>query len=471
MNEDDFVINKPKETCEKITHPPKISINSDGISKRISFYDPSSSIIVSEKSSSLDSSSIIDSPETVEFPLVEKGELQSFKSTLMMAPLTPLPDSSIILGKQPPSFVSRVQVRKVENPLPSQRKLNLLNLTPISQDNIVDSLSEKKDPIVPSEIEFSSAKWFRLDTLHQIEIDHFPFLNQNLDENMNPKRNQYLEVRNFMITRYLQESSKPLSISLCQSMFFRESTLNFIRIYSFLEHWGLINSSCAFPSSTCVQLFSARKLENSLCISNNLEMLHQEIQKYWNDLTEETYIDENETSCYTCHNPLGLQRYFYRSLGSHFFFCPKCIHFGHYPEEFSSHKFCLLESSKILEEMTDSRVEELMTKEEENDEWFLATCQEYLMTFSPKLTFDDFIFFSSSRPYSLLFSYLDEFFPQFAYKIVSTVFQSCTQYSDFEQTFDCDGDIDCFIENHPNLGEIVKTQILNILSCEAEVFL
>ena len=96
--------------------------------------------------------------------------------------------------------------------------------------------TKKKYPfIIPS-----SAHWFKLDEIHQIEKDALPEFFVPGKPSKTPEI--YKRYRNYIIDLYRQNPKQYLNSTRCRKNLGGDAC-GIMRIHAFLEHWGLINFS------------------------------------------------------------------------------------------------------------------------------------------------------------------------------------------------------------------------------------
>lgn len=109
---------------------------------------------------------------------------------------------------------------------------NAMTELELSRFKTVDKITKKYPVIIPS-----SAHWFKLEEIHQIEKESIPefFVGK-------PSKTPeiYKRYRNFIINLYRQNPRTYLNSTTCRRNLAGD-VCAIMRIHSFLEHWGLIN--------------------------------------------------------------------------------------------------------------------------------------------------------------------------------------------------------------------------------------
>ncbi|GAB2288468.1 hypothetical protein Dimus_022800 [Dionaea muscipula] len=90
------------------------------------------------------------------------------------------------------------------------------------------------------------ADWFSVTTVHRLERQVVPHFFSGKSTEYTPER--YLDCRNLIVAKYMENPEKSLSISECQGLGVAVGNEDLGRIFRFLDHWGLINSGAAKPN-------------------------------------------------------------------------------------------------------------------------------------------------------------------------------------------------------------------------------
>ncbi|KAL2893210.1 SWI/SNF complex subunit SWI3C [Bienertia sinuspersici] len=89
------------------------------------------------------------------------------------------------------------------------------------------------------------ADWFQPMTVHRLERQVVPhFFSGKSAEHTAEK---YLDCRNLIVAKYMENSEKRLSIGDCQELVVAVDTQDLSRIFRFLDHWGIINYCAPQP--------------------------------------------------------------------------------------------------------------------------------------------------------------------------------------------------------------------------------
>uniref|UniRef100_A0A803M514 SWIRM domain-containing protein n=1 Tax=Chenopodium quinoa TaxID=63459 RepID=A0A803M514_CHEQI len=88
-------------------------------------------------------------------------------------------------------------------------------------------------------------EWFQPTTVHRLErqvVPHF-FSGKSAEHNAD----KYLDCRNLIVAKYLENLEKRLSIGDCQELVVGVDHEDLNRIFRFLDHWGIINYCAPSP--------------------------------------------------------------------------------------------------------------------------------------------------------------------------------------------------------------------------------
>lgn len=89
------------------------------------------------------------------------------------------------------------------------------------------------------------AEWFQPTTVHRLErqvVPHF-FSGKSAEHNAD----KYLDCRNLIVAKYMENLEKRLSIGDCQELVVGVDHEDLSRIFRFLDHWGIINYCSPSP--------------------------------------------------------------------------------------------------------------------------------------------------------------------------------------------------------------------------------
>jgi hypothetical protein len=480
MNESDFDLIDTavdKEKLDACNLYPEHSVNSTGLTKRISICKPLSPSFPSVVSpiesmlSPIKSDSVISPYDDCYF-----GRVTPLNSSL--APLSPLHSISLVESFDGPQIgspvisSSRVQVRRVGiDIVPQFGKQTLLNLSELNKDIGSRGSTSELTPVSNISEEFPSfpnISWFLSDSVHLIEMESFPSLSKPyLNNNTLSSPEKYIELRNIMIMEYHKSPSKRLEMFPLLQKFVGPS-LEYLQLYSFLEHWGFINSACLFSNQIFVQSAQGKDQSSPSLLFNDLRSLHDVVLNVdGGDQLE----DECQNCCYSCHSMFTKRRYQYFSCGLSFNFCHICFVKGCFPEEFSSGRFRVFELPPALDKLDNRYIEDKILAGGIERDAIFSSCKDYLLgTQTSRLSFDDMFFSISSTPFSMLFSYLDEFFPEIAPKVIGMAKDACWKEFPLLELNDV-GVIDELLAKEEIFRETMKSHIVEVISLEAMVIL
>ncbi|KAK6114912.1 hypothetical protein DH2020_007181 [Rehmannia glutinosa] len=109
-----------------------------------------------------------------------------------------------------------------------------------------------------------SADWFSPSSVHRLERQVVPHFFSGKSAEHTPEK--YMEARNFIVAKYMENPEKHLSVADCQGLVAGIDIDDLTRIVRFLDHWGIINY-CAPPLKN-----EAHKDETYLCEDSNGEL-------------------------------------------------------------------------------------------------------------------------------------------------------------------------------------------------------
>lgn len=104
-----------------------------------------------------------------------------------------------------------------------------------------DSLPEISEHCDNSTINYSmptSASWFNINSINDIEVEAFPEFFNGKYPSKTPEI--YKEYRNFMVNLYRENQSSYLTATVCRRHLAGDA-YSIMRIHGFLDHWGIIN--------------------------------------------------------------------------------------------------------------------------------------------------------------------------------------------------------------------------------------
>lgn len=89
--------------------------------------------------------------------------------------------------------------------------------------------------------------WFSPTTVHRLERQVVPHFFSGKSPDHMPEK--YMECRNYIVAKYMENPEKRLSVSDCQGLVSGVDNEDLARIVRFLDHWGIINYCAVAPSS------------------------------------------------------------------------------------------------------------------------------------------------------------------------------------------------------------------------------
>lgn len=88
--------------------------------------------------------------------------------------------------------------------------------------------------------------WFSPATVHRLERQVVPHFFSGKSPDHTPEK--YMECRNYIVAKYMENPEKRLMISDCQGLVVGVDNEDLARIVRFLDQWGIINYCAAAPS-------------------------------------------------------------------------------------------------------------------------------------------------------------------------------------------------------------------------------
>lgn len=88
--------------------------------------------------------------------------------------------------------------------------------------------------------------WFSPTTVHRLERQVVPHFFSGKLPDRTPEK--YMEIRNFVVAKYMENPEKRVTVSDCQGLVDGVSNEDLTRIVRFLDHWGIINYCAPTPS-------------------------------------------------------------------------------------------------------------------------------------------------------------------------------------------------------------------------------
>ncbi|KAK9743491.1 hypothetical protein RND81_03G243000 [Saponaria officinalis] len=193
------------------------------------------------------------------------------------------------------------------------------------------------------------ADWFQPNAVHRLERQAVPhFFSGKSAQHTHEK---YLDCRNSIIAKYLEYPLKRLSPGDCQKLAFGVDNEDIIRIFRFLDHWGIINFSAPtsthdlsivdsylreeptgevhVPSTSLKSIDSLIKFDKPKCRLKPAD-LHSSLSSNCDALTDlDSRIRErlSEHHCNYCSRPLLLV-YYQSTKEADTLLCPDCYHEG-----------------------------------------------------------------------------------------------------------------------------------------------
>ncbi|KAI9113366.1 hypothetical protein K1719_015891 [Acacia pycnantha] len=90
------------------------------------------------------------------------------------------------------------------------------------------------------------SEWFSPATVHRLERQVVPRFFSRKSPDHTPEK--YMECRNNIVARYMEDLGKRITISDCQGLLVGVDNEDLTRIFRFLDHWGIINYCSQVPS-------------------------------------------------------------------------------------------------------------------------------------------------------------------------------------------------------------------------------
>ncbi|CAD8119736.1 unnamed protein product [Paramecium sonneborni] len=127
-------------------------------------------------------------------------------------------------------------------PPPIKKENTTTNITQEATQSKKDWFLQNWEAIIPA-----PARWFQIDSIHQIEKDSLPeFFHQHFHNDISYYKGNYktpltyLKIRNAILQKWISTQTKYLKFTDCLN-FISGDASSLLRVYTFLEHWGLIN--------------------------------------------------------------------------------------------------------------------------------------------------------------------------------------------------------------------------------------
>lgn len=90
------------------------------------------------------------------------------------------------------------------------------------------------------------ADWFSPNTVHRLERQVVPHFFSGKSSDHTPEK--YMECRNCIVSKYMENPEKHLSLADCRGLVASASIDDITRILRFLDHWGIINYCASAPN-------------------------------------------------------------------------------------------------------------------------------------------------------------------------------------------------------------------------------
>ncbi|KAI9200825.1 hypothetical protein LWI28_013806 [Acer negundo] len=209
--------------------------------------------------------------------------------------------------------------------------------------------------------------WFSPATVHRLErqvVPHF-FSGKSLDHT--PEK--YMECRNYIVAKYMDNPEKMLTISDCQGLVDGVSHEDLTRIFRFLNHWGIINYCAAatnleswnngsylredtngevhVPSAALKSIDSLIKFDKPKCRLKAVDV-YSSISCHDGDFFDlDNRIRErlSENHCNYCSQPIPVM-YYQSQKEVDILLCSDCFYDGRFVTGHSSLDFMRVDSAK-----------------------------------------------------------------------------------------------------------------------------
>lgn len=281
-------------------------------------------------------------PNTMVLENVSYGQLQALSAVPADSPALAVGDqeradgSSAYVITPPPIMEGRGLVKRFEN--------GLVHVVPMHSD------------------------WFSPNTVHRLERQVVPQYFSGKSADYTPEK--YMECRNWILAKYMENPEKRLSVSDCQELAVGMTYDDLSRIFRFLDHWGIINYCAAavpnyepwngvsyltedpngevhVPSDSLKSIDSLIKFEKSRCCLKSADV-YSSLSCSSDDISDlDSKIRErlSENRCNHCSRPIPIM-YYQSQKEVDVLLCLECFHEGRFVTGHSSIDFLRVDSSK-----------------------------------------------------------------------------------------------------------------------------
>ncbi|CDP10951.1 unnamed protein product [Coffea canephora] len=212
-----------------------------------------------------------------------------------------------------------------------------------------------------------AADWFSPNTVHRLERQVVPHFFSGKSSDHTPEK--YMECRNCIVAKYMENPDKHLSLSDCQGLVASVSIDDLTRILRFLDHWGIINYCAPTPSRSvqkdgtylcedsngdlCVPGAALKSIDSLVqfdrpkCRLKAAEVYPELACQHDEDSDFDSAIREHlsETRCNCCSRPTPTV-YYQSQKEVDVLLCLDCFHDGKYVAGHSSLDFVKVNSMK-----------------------------------------------------------------------------------------------------------------------------
>ncbi|XP_023645194.1 SWI/SNF complex subunit SWI3C isoform X2 [Capsella rubella] len=211
--------------------------------------------------------------------------------------------------------------------------------------------------------------WFAPNTVDRLERQVVPQFFSGKSPNHTPE--SYMEFRNAIVSKYVENPEKTLTISDCQGLVDGVDVEDFARVFRFLDHWGIINY-CAtaqshpgpsrdvldvredtngevhVPSAALTSIDSLIKFDKPNCRHKGVEV-YSSLSSLDGDIPDlDIRIREHlcDNHCNHCSQPLPTV-YFQSQKKGDILLCSDCFHHGRFVVGHSCLDFVRVDPSKF----------------------------------------------------------------------------------------------------------------------------
>ncbi|KAJ0257559.1 SWI/SNF complex subunit SWI3C [Hirschfeldia incana] len=208
--------------------------------------------------------------------------------------------------------------------------------------------------------------WFAPNTVDRLERQVVPQYFSGKSPNHTPER--YIKFRNAIVSRYVDNPEKTLTVSDCQGLVDGVDIEDFARVFRFLDHWGIINycatSQCHpepskdvvsdvredtngevhVPSAALTSIESLIKFDKPIC-RHKADEVHSSVDVDLPDLDIRIREHLCDNHCNHCSRPLPTV-YFQSQKKEDIMLCSDCFHNARFVAGHSCIDFVRVDTSK-----------------------------------------------------------------------------------------------------------------------------